>query len=398
MSTPTSLGDVEIEAYLEAVRSALADLPPEVRDDLIEDLPDHLAEVAAEGDATLRERLGEPAAYAAELCAAAGLDPVAAGRGGRGDTMRAEVLALWRRAGVQAARADRQLGRMVGYPRVRDLLAALAPGWWVLRGWLVAQALCQFNTHFHWPGALPRLNGSLFLGTVVALVAVVTSVWAGRRSRSASSWPRGGLIALNVAVCVWLLGVLVGPLSDGVGAYFSGSQSASYVDAPTAPYVDDLYVYDQQGNLVPGARLYDQDGNPVNLGADVCADGSPADGDVNDYDGSGSSVDGTVDPADGVGEASEPARTYPVCPRDGGPFRAGPGPVTGSAGAPTTSGASGAVTSGSAVTGGATPASGARPASGAPATEAPTSRAPAPGPAGGSGTGSAATPHAAATR
>ncbi|MFF3866939.1 HAAS signaling domain-containing protein, partial [Micromonospora sp. NPDC001898] len=57
----------EIVDYVTRVRAALADLPPTVRDELTEDLAEHLAEVAAEGDEPLADRLGAPEAYAAEL-------------------------------------------------------------------------------------------------------------------------------------------------------------------------------------------------------------------------------------------------------------------------------------------------------------------------------------------
>ena len=44
----TVMDGPEISGYVERVRAALADLPPEVRDELTEDLPEHLAEVQAE--------------------------------------------------------------------------------------------------------------------------------------------------------------------------------------------------------------------------------------------------------------------------------------------------------------------------------------------------------------
>ncbi|MDT4958929.1 MAG: hypothetical protein QOD31_2728, partial [Pseudonocardiales bacterium] len=71
----TTVATIEIESYYDRVRAALAGLAPEMRDDLLEDLPDHLAEVLAEGDGSLRDRLGEPEAYADELRAAAGVEP-----------------------------------------------------------------------------------------------------------------------------------------------------------------------------------------------------------------------------------------------------------------------------------------------------------------------------------
>ena len=70
----TTVATIEIESYYDRVRAALAGLAPEMRDDLLEDLPDHLAEVLAEGDGSLRDRLGEPEAYADELRAAAGVE------------------------------------------------------------------------------------------------------------------------------------------------------------------------------------------------------------------------------------------------------------------------------------------------------------------------------------
>ena len=65
----------EIAAYLADVRGAMTDLDPGVRDGLLDDLPEHLAEVAAADPSPLQSRLGPPAAFAAELRSAAGLAP-----------------------------------------------------------------------------------------------------------------------------------------------------------------------------------------------------------------------------------------------------------------------------------------------------------------------------------
>jgi hypothetical protein len=58
--TATGARGAEIAGYVEEVWEALRDLPLSQRDDLLEDLPAHLAEVVAEDPAPLRERLGEP--------------------------------------------------------------------------------------------------------------------------------------------------------------------------------------------------------------------------------------------------------------------------------------------------------------------------------------------------
>ena len=61
----------DADRYLKEVAPHLAALPPDERADLLEDLALHLQEVAAEPGPPLEERLGPPAAYAAELLATA---------------------------------------------------------------------------------------------------------------------------------------------------------------------------------------------------------------------------------------------------------------------------------------------------------------------------------------
>ena len=81
MSTETMSADVR--DYLAAVMRELADLPPAERDDLLDDLDDHLHEVLAEGEGSLEQRLGPPAMYAAELRTSAGLASAASLHRGR---------------------------------------------------------------------------------------------------------------------------------------------------------------------------------------------------------------------------------------------------------------------------------------------------------------------------
>ena len=59
--TEPRAGTIEIDYYYERVAAALADLPQEARDELLEDLPAHFAEVLAEQGGPLVERLGPPA-------------------------------------------------------------------------------------------------------------------------------------------------------------------------------------------------------------------------------------------------------------------------------------------------------------------------------------------------
>lgn len=124
----------EVAHYVARVRTALADLPPAARDELLEDLPEHLAEVAAEGEGPLADRLGPPAAYAAELRAAAGTPT--------GHRWRPTV-DLRLRAAVDQVRArlravDSTSGPLIGYQKGSDFVRLLRPAWWVVRGYLVA--------------------------------------------------------------------------------------------------------------------------------------------------------------------------------------------------------------------------------------------------------------------
>jgi hypothetical protein len=74
--------DGDVARYAAAVRAAFADLPAPDREALLEDIEDHLVEVAAEPGGPLEERLGPPEAYAAELRAWAGLPSGATRRRG----------------------------------------------------------------------------------------------------------------------------------------------------------------------------------------------------------------------------------------------------------------------------------------------------------------------------
>jgi hypothetical protein len=294
MTTATT---AEVEEYYERVRAALGFLAPDVRDELLEDLPGHLAEVSAEGDGSLAERLGTPEAYADELRAAAGLDePVATAVSG---TSSERLGALARRFVELAERFDVQAGKLIGYPRLRDLIKAAQPGWWVVRGWLVAQLVVRGRDEYTLRSMLiPRIGGSLLIGVVFTLALIAGSIWLGRRSLRFAAWPRRVVGAISVLVALWAGAVLAGHV--GLVNYVY-TESGSY----TSPYdsVSDIHVYDKDGNLVPDARLFDQNGNPVNVGSSYCVDGNPAPG------------------------AGNGAWTFPLCPSDPGPFQAGPGAV-----------------------------------------------------------------------
>ncbi|MBY8872110.1 hypothetical protein K7640_09690 [Micromonospora sp. PLK6-60] len=250
----------EITDYVERVRAALADLPPTVRDELTEDLPEHLTEVAAEADGTLVERLGEPAAYAAELRVAAGA--AAPARDRRGERIDAAV----RRLRARVDRLDTRLGPLLGYDSAGEFLRLLRPAWWVLRGYLAVALLGAILGGGL--ALLPRPFNSAILGLLLLAVAIPLSVSLGRRAHELRRRPRQ-LMHLGAVVLACFGLVLVGQ--------FGGLARSNYpveyypVDNPYDS-ARDVFVYDGEGRLVRNARLFDQNGTPIRIGYPDCID------------------------------------------------------------------------------------------------------------------------------
>ncbi|MCO1598761.1 ABC transporter permease [Micromonospora sp. RHAY321] len=251
----------EITDYVARVRAALADLPPNRRDELTEDLPDHLAEVAAEADGTLVERLGEPEAYAAELRAAAGAP---ASTRNLDQRVAATVVRFRRRLRA----VDTRLGPPLGYETASDFLRLLRPGWWVLRGYLAAMLVTVVSTGGSF-GLLPRFGGELLAGLIMLVAFVLASIWLGRRSARLTRWPRAALQIGSAVLVVFAFAALM-QAEDRM-------RYDEYGYDPTAvnnPYdrIRDVFVYDSEGRLVENARLFDQNGDPIRLGYPDCAD------------------------------------------------------------------------------------------------------------------------------
>ncbi|MFF5085150.1 hypothetical protein ACFY36_49610 [Actinoplanes sp. NPDC000266] len=258
----------EIADYVAAVREALADLPDATRDELLEDLPEHLAEVRAEGSGTLIERLGTPAAYAAELRATAGFV------GGFPDPPRGTwVTPAEIRAKVQPVldRADVKVGPLIGYPKASDFLKLLRPAWWVLRGYLVAMALAMIlDDSTGNPGLLPRVGGSDVIALVLLAVCVAGSILLGKRGVQLSQWPRWALYSgTTVLVIFGLAGFTTADNNVRAPGF---SDVGSYQESNIDDTVNDLFVYDEDGNLVQNARVFDQNGNPLQFGGGYCTD------------------------------------------------------------------------------------------------------------------------------
>lgn len=264
---------VDVVRYAAQVRAALADLAPADRDELLEDLENHLLEVRSDDDGPLELRLGAPEAYAAELRASAGLAPARRSRWGLlgrvDDGLRRDVERL--RAGVVALHGGRE---------VADFLPELRPGWWVLRAWGAVWVLELLLDSYAELSAfpIPTVAGSAVLGLVAVLAATVFSVRIGR-GHAPPVLCRPRVVATGNVVLV-VLGLL---LANNVQERFTVmSADAAYAGSPgvltTADRrpVSNLYAFDSLGRPLRDVQLYDQDGRPLDTLALAAPDGSYA--------------------------------------------------------------------------------------------------------------------------
>jgi hypothetical protein len=186
--------DADVAEYLAAVREALRDLEPGVRDGLLEDLPDHLAEVAAADARPLGDNLGTARAFADELRSAAGLPPASASTTASADDTGMSSVDLARE---YLTRLNRGFARLCGYGSPRELQLALQPVWWVVRGAGVATFLLQLSHAI----TLPYLTAKYAIGVlVVAAIGSIASVRLGRVWQRTASGRRAAVV-VN-ALCV----------------------------------------------------------------------------------------------------------------------------------------------------------------------------------------------------
>jgi hypothetical protein len=248
----TSVTEAEIARYLAGMRAALADLPGDVCDELLEDEPAHLAEVLAEGNGTLEQRLGSPEAYATELRTAAGVAAPPSG----GPTPKASAALVRLRSGVRGA--DLAIGPIFGYERAAELLKLLRPGWWVLRGYLAGLVILVAFGGRDLAGFLPFASREAWAWLVVVGVSVVASVRLGQLMPRLRQWHRWVVGAAGVFVVFLALAGLnwsPQPYYEGTPAYYD-------------PYsgVSDIYPYDKDGHPLSDVRLIDQNGTPLQVG------------------------------------------------------------------------------------------------------------------------------------
>lgn len=296
-----------VDEYLDGLRAELADLPAPELAEIMDDARSHLTELAAElgpdaGRAALDARIGTPAAYAAELRAAAGYPPAPSGAAPRSPVLAGMAVgalvvgtlviigAVWVRSpgvflgvvlvavglvlvladgpGIPSVRALPVVAALVGArpapgtpgARLLEFLAGLQTAWWVLRavaaGFLV--------------GLVFGVQGGV-LTVLAVLVAVPVSMWLGRRSRADRRllW---AVVPLNALAAVLVLfGAVL--LLDPARSTQPQSTAPSYQPglSQDGQPIEDIRPFDSYGNALGNVYLFDQNGRMLDTsGSDGC--------------------------------------------------------------------------------------------------------------------------------
>jgi len=259
----------DVAAFVARVRELLADLSEEERLELTEGLEADLTDQVAEQGGGV---LDDPEAYASELRAAAGLEPVARRR-----RRLATGVPLPHRLDDVRERWDSVVAR----PRVApvwEVVAALCPAWWVVRGWIAAVLVCiavpgYTAWGFTW---LPGVSNEVGLAVLAACVVGSTLVGIGRvwpggeRPDSRGTAPRVVLLGLNLFALAMI---------PAVEQYYqdaewrqrldSGFADASWLDNTgvmnRGEQVCNIAAYDADGEPLAGVQLFDQSGRPLDV-------------------------------------------------------------------------------------------------------------------------------------
>lgn len=295
MNTITSSDalSAHVRGYAQAVRLHLADLGPDVADDLTDGLEADLTEAVLDEVSVptapetqvfdLSARFGPADEYAAELRAAAGLPAsVPARTGGRGPGR--VVTEAWTVMSERARAVWRPVASTRAWTAFAELARTLAPAWWILRGWVAAQVVIWsygINDVTLWPSSVA--------GRVLVVAAIVVSVQWGR-----GKWaPRWAWFPRVVAVASVAAGVLAIPMvldveadarpvsangmsydvgwSDGYyNAQVSGASTANGTPLAEADgvwvdgmQVSNIFAYDAEGDPIRDVQLFDDRGRPV---------------------------------------------------------------------------------------------------------------------------------------
>lgn len=230
--------------YIEQVSAGLADLSEEERDEVIQDLGTHLAELP---DDEVVSVLGAPAEFVTEFRASAGLD-----KPGRlhGLVSRSRArLEIW----------SARLSRITRWPQWRHL-------WVWSRGWLVLSVFLAMGggvAFYHFP--IPAVGGRTSTGLIMVAAATWLSVWLDRqpngrlRDMASVAYSALGIYALSAGI---LGGVALGYPAQFIQFESEGAMDGYPMTGHDGVAIENIFAYDRDGNPIE-VILFDQLGRPL---------------------------------------------------------------------------------------------------------------------------------------
>ncbi|HKV30494.1 MAG TPA: hypothetical protein VJT14_05710 [Candidatus Dormibacteraeota bacterium] len=242
----------DVATYASSVRAALSDLPRDQADVLLEELEDHLREVASVEGGPLAERLGPPEQYAQELREAYSATHTG---GTRQDRPLRDL-----RLAVRAVTAS------AWFVQVRAFLPELRPAWWVLRAYIVVLLLTEaFSRNYNLRPIPNPFSSRGLIEIIAAAIAIVVSIRLGRRNRALSNRGRFLAIAANVMIALIAIPVLarMGTFPSYAMVESSGSGQSQPLILPNGDALTNIYPYSRDGKPLPDVLLYDQEGRPL---------------------------------------------------------------------------------------------------------------------------------------
>jgi len=236
----TTLDYEQVTAFAKAVRRELTDLGPDILDDLTDGLEADLADKLADG-----EPLGDAAAYAAELRAAAGVDP----------GKQASPFDRFRKDLTEVGSNVRGLvSRHAWLAGVVSFLVSIRPVWWVLRAWAVFYIVTS--------SGYPRNE----VGFLTLCAFVVLSVQWGRGKWLPWRWARGALVVVSI-IAAFAVPAATSSLFNAVqfADNFVPEEFISSGLTADGRTVTNIFAYGPDGKPLTDVQLFDQNGDPLEV-------------------------------------------------------------------------------------------------------------------------------------
>jgi hypothetical protein len=147
---------------------------------------------------------------------------------------------------------------MLGYDRASEFARLLRPGWWVLRGYVLAMIFLQVFVPGPF-GMLPQPDGYAWIWFAAVAVGVFASVRLAKVSQDWRGWLARLVLAGNGVLALVMLAE-----AANYGGLVMFTEPVYVYESPNSTV--NVYPYDRNGQPLRDARLIDEWGNDVPIG------------------------------------------------------------------------------------------------------------------------------------